>query len=316
MKRFITSENGLTLMELLVAIAMTTIVVAAVFTTFIVQQRSFGTQDQVAEMVQSSKIAFNMLTDTIRNAGLGYPEFEQPNINGNSLVFEAVDSGANGGPDSITLIGGFRMVATLAQALGFGSNQMRIDYIDEPEFNLTDKSHISIDGIGYARIIGCTSFTAEGKCQASGIITLDRTVNVSYPVGRPVYIIEDITFCVNGNRELQMRKRGADSGSCTGGGDVDTILQNVDDLQFGYGVDTNNDNVIEWYDTPPAGNTVSAIRVGLVTRTMREDQDLSPASKPYSANGITLENNTTPDNDRFRRMVWQMIVKIRNPRRV
>lgn len=315
MKRFITSENGLTLMELLVAIAMTTIVVAAVFTTFIVQQRSFGTQDQVAEMVQSSKIAFNMLTDTIRNAGSGYPEFEQPIINGNSLVFEAVDSGHNGGPDSITLIGGFRMVATLAQAVGFGSNQMRINYIDEPEFNLTDKSYISIDGIGYARIIGCTSDT-NGKCRASEIITLDRAVNVSYPVGRPVYLIEDVTFCVNGNRELQMRKRGADSGNCTGGEEVDTILQNVDDLQFGYGVDTDNDNVIEWYDIPPPGNTVSAIRVGLVTRTMREDQDLSPASKPYYANGIRLENNTTRDDDKFRRMVWQMIVKIRNPRRV
>lgn len=315
MRRFIVSEKGLTLMELLVAIAMTTIVVAAVFTTFIAQQRSFWTQDQIAEMVQSSKIAFNMLVDNIRNAGSGYPEFEQPDINGNASVFEAVDSGPNGGPDSITLIGGFKRVAELSQNLGFGSNQIRISYIDAPDLNLTDKSYISFDGIGFARIISCT-LDANNKCLSSEIITLDRAVNVSYPAGRPIYLVEDVTFCVNGAGELQMRKRGGDGSTCSGGQEADTILQGVDDLQFAYGADTNNDNVIEWYNSPPAGSTVLAIRVGLIGRTMREDQGLNPASKPYYDTGITLENNTMPDNDRFRRMVWQTTIKIRNPRRV
>ncbi|GAB4542944.1 MAG: hypothetical protein Fur0020_12390 [Thermodesulfovibrionia bacterium] len=316
MKGFILSEDGFTLMELLVTVVMTTIVIAAVFTTFITQQRSFGTQDQVAEMVQSSKIAFNILVDTIRNTGSGYPESEYPDINGHGVVIDAVDSGDNGGPDAVTLIGGFKRVATLSQSLAYGSNQMRISYIDEPEFNMADKRYISIDGIGYATITNCT-LDDNGKCDSSQLITLDRAVNVSYPAGRPVYLVEDITFCVNDNRELQMRKRGANAATCTGGNEVETVLQNVDDLQFSYGVDTDKDNVIDrWVNTPPAGSIVNAVRVGIVTRTMREDQDLNPASKPYHTTGITLENNNTPDNDRFRRMVWQMTITVRNLRQV
>ena len=55
---------------------------AAVYTTFIVQQRSFTTQDQVAETEVSSKIAFDMLVNDIRTAGFGYPDDENPLVNG------------------------------------------------------------------------------------------------------------------------------------------------------------------------------------------------------------------------------------------
>ena len=41
--------RGFTLVELMIAITITVLAMAAVYTTFIVQQRSFTTQDQVAE---------------------------------------------------------------------------------------------------------------------------------------------------------------------------------------------------------------------------------------------------------------------------
>ncbi len=73
------SEKGFTLVELLIAITITAFALAGVYTTFVVQQRSFTTQDKVSEVNLTSKIAFDMIINDIRTAGFGYPDDESIN---------------------------------------------------------------------------------------------------------------------------------------------------------------------------------------------------------------------------------------------
>ena len=62
-------NRGFTLVELMIAMALGGILMAAVMTTFMSQHTSYLAQDEVVEMQQNAKVALDMLTRDIRSAG-------------------------------------------------------------------------------------------------------------------------------------------------------------------------------------------------------------------------------------------------------
>ncbi len=64
-------KNGVTLIELLIALVLSSIVTAALFQAFIVQQKMYAIQDQVVDMQQNVRIAMGQMTREIRMAGYG-----------------------------------------------------------------------------------------------------------------------------------------------------------------------------------------------------------------------------------------------------
>lgn len=63
------SVSGFTLVELLIAMAVGSIVMVAVMTAFLSQHNSYLTQDNVVEMQQNIRVAMDLLTSEIRMAG-------------------------------------------------------------------------------------------------------------------------------------------------------------------------------------------------------------------------------------------------------
>lgn len=61
-------EQGFTLVELMIALAMSGILVAAVYAAYNVQQRSYYTQDQVVETQQNLRAAIELIASDIRMA--------------------------------------------------------------------------------------------------------------------------------------------------------------------------------------------------------------------------------------------------------
>jgi type IV pilus assembly protein PilW len=150
-------SNGFTLVELLVAMVITGIVSAAIFSTFLSQQKSYLIQEQVAEMQQNLRAAMNMTVRDIRMAGYsqGVPGFGitdiRPRDKNDNVDFTITGNGAfefmadfddngtlSGGetisysvydspvatPDGITDLardsgGGRQLVAENIEALGF-----------------------------------------------------------------------------------------------------------------------------------------------------------------------------------------------------
>jgi Tfp pilus assembly protein PilW len=279
----------------MIAITITVLAMAAVYTTFIVQQRSFTTQDQVAETEVSSKIGFDMLVNDIRTAGFGYPDDEAPVVNTFTGAIRVTDSGPDLGPDTLTLVGGFRQIATLQNATTIGSNQIMINYTGSPQFNLINRSNLSIEGLTFATITNCTLI--GGDCSGAAAITLDRDMTNAIPAGRPVYLVEDVTYriAMDANGVNNLEKVWWINNTST----TDVLANNIDDLQA-VAIDQDGDG------------DPDRLRISLLARTANEDQTLAPATKPYFAAGITLENNTTADTDRFRRRIWSMEVALRN----
>ncbi|MDD5451649.1 MAG: prepilin-type N-terminal cleavage/methylation domain-containing protein [Desulfovibrionales bacterium] len=60
---------GFSLIELLIAIAISGIVLSAVSSLFIMQNKSYSVQEQVAEMQQNARAAMDIMTREIRTAG-------------------------------------------------------------------------------------------------------------------------------------------------------------------------------------------------------------------------------------------------------
>ena len=95
-------RSGFSLVELLVAMAITGVVMAAVFKIYTTQQDSYVLQEQVAEMQQNGRTAKYVMTREIRMAGYdptGSNNFGFLSAGGNIISFSMDIKVENGDPD-------------------------------------------------------------------------------------------------------------------------------------------------------------------------------------------------------------------------
>jgi Tfp pilus assembly protein PilW len=301
---FSNNNNGYTIIELMISVLIGMMLIAAASATYIAQNRSFTAQESVAEVNTQSKIAHDLTSNDIRSAGFGVAtDMSAEPVNGFSDIITPIDSTTT--PDAITIVGGFRKVGSLwptgsspgvscasSPSAPMGASTVQIIYdsdIDDSEGpNASDRRYLSIDGIDFVEVSSCT-IGGDNNC-GSGSITLNKSLTVDTDddgdcdVGRPVYLVEDITFCVNTtDNTLRRIRRNANAASCTGiGTSLDEVLaDNVEDLQFAYAVDADNDGDAD--DTNGNGrlddfvngsavadpSTIKAVRVNVLARTDR-----------------------------------------------
>jgi type IV pilus assembly protein PilW len=99
-------ECGFSLVELLVAVAIGSIVLSAIVSTFVVQRKSYAVQEQITEMVQTARAAIDMISREVRMAGYNPKgaSFYGITYNPTQLEIRADLRGAGGndGPDGDT----------------------------------------------------------------------------------------------------------------------------------------------------------------------------------------------------------------------
>ena len=69
MKKIIFNNSGMTLVELMVSMAISSLVIAGIYGVYTIQQRSYTVQEQVSEMQQKGRAALSFMTKEIRMAG-------------------------------------------------------------------------------------------------------------------------------------------------------------------------------------------------------------------------------------------------------
>lgn len=90
-------EKGFSLIELMIALALSGIIIGAIYNLYLKQSKSYVIQDQVAEMQQNGRVAIDMIVRDIRMAGFrGNP----PNAGVTTPISPTNSSTA---PDSITI---------------------------------------------------------------------------------------------------------------------------------------------------------------------------------------------------------------------
>ncbi len=334
--------------EVLIAVVIGSLLMTAASATYVSQTNSYVAQDSVSEVNSQSLIAHGLISDTVRGAGFGMPDNLAANpINGFTDIVTPIDG--LGGSDAVTILTG-RMLGQLwpvgvgpgmmacnphppvggnplTQVYGNPSGIVAYDVVLAGTLtpNTGTMSNVSIDAIEYADIVSVGGFTVNFSTSLGAQYPLiDNTGDGNCDTGRPVYLIEDVTFCLDANLTLRRIRYGGDPVACTGTPAFDeAIAENIVDFQLAYAIDANGDgqiddldgdNMLSDGDFAPAGvgvvnADIRAIRINVVGRTDKPDPNFLLMGNPPAL----VENNALGQpNDSFKYRWWQKIVKIRN----
>jgi type IV pilus assembly protein PilW len=234
-------RNGLTLVELLIALALSSLLISALYQVLINQQKIYSAQDQVADMQQNVRIAVGQMTREIRMAGYG----------GNIL---AIFGNVNGFADiitpaenSITIILADQ-VGVLKETVPKGVNQLKTT--NASIFNADKKKYFCLNGLSNYSIQSIVRDT----------ITLTTSLSEDHVIDEPVYLIKAITYSLglSGGKPALRRNEN------TGGG-AQPVAENIESLQFKYF--DENGNVTS---NPP---NIRMIKVAVTAKTDMRDPE-------------------------------------------
>ena len=130
--------GGLTLIELVIALAVAGILLAAGYGIFVAQQKTYAVQDRVVEIQQHARTAMNLLARDLRMAGHGVPTDWPVNIGGNTYS-DAVTALSS----TLTVMGCFGSPGGyLATSAKKGDKQIVL--VDARRFDTGDRSYVFI----------------------------------------------------------------------------------------------------------------------------------------------------------------------------
>jgi len=261
--------KGITLIELLIALVISSILIAGIYRTFIQQQKSYATQEQVADMQQNVRVAINRMMREIRMTGFGnvqgvlpvtFPGVGRtyPNVINTDLPFA-------GALTIVSAIGG-NAILTAQPGGPLASNQIQVSAL--AEFDTNDRKYISIGALESHFI---TAIDVPNR-----VLTLNTDVGNFYQIGgmNPtlVYAIRGISYQIANDasgRPILRRDENI-------GGGFQPVADNIEAIEF-----RNPDG-----STPLNPNSTS-MQVAVTARTDRPDPELQKAGDGYRRRQFT-----------------------------
>jgi type IV pilus assembly protein PilW len=307
-------ERGFTLLELLMAIFLSMGVLAAGYTVFQGSSRATTQQNLDNRMQDNARVAMDVLARNIRRAGflVNFPSYNQNILSGQieGQSIKIIPNNSNAVPDQISVVGGtLTSVGTLAQSVPRGATSLI----------LSTASTITVGdiiGLGY-------TFSGRVTNVAGNTVTLDNAVptgatNMAYP-GDDMAGVQEAARV----RRLTTTLYRIDAATDplhpvlqqTTQNTTEPVAEDIEDLQIAYGVDRNNNRIIEdneWTWAPPNNeiNLIRLVRITIVARSAQPDPALIGRAQTIPA----IEDRPAQNNvlDGFRRYILTRMVKARN----
>jgi len=280
---FLKKSKGVTLIELLIALLISAIIIAGIYRTFIHQQKTYATQEQVADMQQNVRVAINRMIREIRMAGFGGKNENTNgnndiinvfgNINGFTDIINAVDNAPRGdnvgNSDEVTVVGAFERLGRLDQNANAGDPTITIIYDDAgKKFDTGAKMYLCIAGRDNYVVTG----------EAGNVLTINPTLRRTYTVrdGAGVLIHPDTpVFLVRAIRYgLRVDAKGVpvlfrDLYPNTLSSLRDSVAEYIEDLQFRYVLADTTE-----VDVPANPMDVRGVRITITATTRMSDPEL------------------------------------------
>lgn len=345
-RRITIGPNGFSLIELLVALAISGVTIAAIVTVFRYNTISYYTQEDIADMQQNTRVGKMFLERDIRMAGAGIKNFFDIGTRYYPIVFQ---NGAGTSETDILMITYVDFAnsdcdnvlpqLTLAEKMPVSSAEAVVneDLNDTssppyPPYSTWDgafscagktfggtpfqefKAIITSPDGSKSDLVYITQVQANSdKLQNRPYAGFDNKVINSYPAGSTIRFFDanqlvQITYSYAYNASTQR-------GSLLRNGDA--IVENIEDLQFAFGLDTNNDNEIDlWVNdrdldnttSPPESEQVRLVRINLLGRTSSPHEGLSGIRPAIE------DRQEAKTADLYPRKWLQVTVKTRNIR--
>lgn len=338
--------KGFSLIELMIALTLGLVAIAAVGSVFIFGSRSYKEDDRVARMQDELRFAMAQLSADLEMAGFFAQERNLlNNLAISGLVADDEDCGpttdglAAGAGNNWTYMERRAAVFTRGNATAAQANAA-FPCISTAEF-YTGPRNEGTDIVAVKRLAGSNTTTEEtGRVyfKTNGVqSTLYRhTGGACTPANASVKTACNAPPPTSGNIEIYafrpaiwyLRKwPQGDSGVVVPSlcrkllntddppeFEHECLAQGIEDMQLEFGVDTNNNGVPDFYteyDAMPAINvlaTIVAVRVHLLGRAVEADQSHTDI-KTYTLAG----RSHAPFNDKYHRRTISSVILMRNP---
>lgn len=298
-------QRGLTLVELLVSLILSSLITLAATALYSVTVSSYKTVDAGQELQDNGRFALEVIGQAARLAG--YQNYAQRDGSGrdNSRRFAAT---------SFPTVRGFNnaKVSTPGTITDDGA---------------TNNGGVNLSDTLAFRFHGASLATDASKPDGSMIDC--QGVAQNYPLNA-----DDVALSLfwvandsSGEPSLQCISRGSPTATALTR-NTQPILKGVETFQVMYGLDTNGDSVPrQWVSGQNVAAAdwikVVAVRVGLVIRgevgsgqaqsATTTENDLYPLGKEFTGNSTETGLKFTPPNDGRLRRVFNATYKLRNP---
>lgn len=286
--------SGLSLVEILMAMVIALIVIAAIYKTQTAQTRAYHIQELVAEMQQNARMAMEIIARDVRMAGFEAEGYTVPDSN--ALVAINRSTGPDGmiisGHDTVASQG---LSTTLTADVDVGDGAITVTTVDpngDGSDDFTENAGVIIsngtntEGFRIISVAG-TTLTFAGVNGSS-----DTLVNAYLAAN--TFVAPAIIYDVNTN---SLRRNG------------DALANNIEDLQLAYlfsdGDVWNSPDDTDGDDTNDRVD-IRSVRINVLARPSRVDPDFNgrrPAVEDRPEAGST---------DHYRRRLLSAVVKVRN----
>jgi hypothetical protein len=236
----------------LIALVISTFLIAAIYRTFIGQQKTFTSQEQVVDIQQNIRIAIGNMMREIKMAGFGNITMVLPATINGTIYTNIVNPDTPAGY-ALTILSGTNPGSTLTTEGGVSQTQIVVSTWTDSQgidlFDTTNRKYISIGGVESNIITAVDSGTKT--------LTLTNPLGYQHLVGTPVFPIRAITYKVGAGNVLIRNDEGVDQPEADG----------IEMLQLEY----RAANGIDDAKATPAN--IRIIRVSLTAKTNVQDPD-------------------------------------------
>ncbi|MBP1739765.1 MAG: hypothetical protein H6Q48_2058 [Deltaproteobacteria bacterium] len=234
------NKKGMTLVELLIVLAVSSLLMAAIFGSFIHQQKSYAVQDQVIDLQQGLRAAVDRMTREIRMAGYGGDILE---TFGNVNTFTHIITPANGtSQDSITILVSDE-VARLSQNAPAGSTQLNLN--NSNVFDTSSKRYLCLQGQNNYLI----------QAVSGNTVTLATPLQEDHLVNESVGLVKAITYRIDTNTTNLVKDENTGEGG-------QILAEDVENIQVRYTLASG-----AVVDSPATPEEVRMVSVTLTVRT-------------------------------------------------
>ncbi len=334
--RLLRGQQGMTLVELLVAAAVGLILLGGIYQVFTVSSRAYRMDEGLTRLQENGRYVVDFLSREIRMAGYrgcyGRGElintlndtgfsydfetsvqgFEATSDSAWTPALDASITGAVGGSDVLTI----RSMASGGAVLRTEINPPSADFkVANGTTSLSDGAIVMISDCSAASIFQITNFTSTNGNVVHNTGATHVPGNATKNLG---HVYEPGLAEIVGVATTSYFVRNSASGvpclfrRTVGAGVLEEeLVEGVETLQVRYGVDANNDRSVDDY---VAANSVTdwddvlSVRVGLLMRSVSEISRKPVDTNTYTVNGEVID----PPDDRNLRQVYVTTVSLRN----
>jgi len=287
--------SGFTLIEMMISVAIFSIITLAALAVLSSSQTTSVTMDQTVQIQQNVRMALDLMARDIRMTGYANPP--AGTLAGCAQHMNAVDNNAAGadvGPDSISVVTMDQQIGTLGAAFPPPPGNV-ITLSGALPSDIAVGQVVSLDGVLTGSV---SAFNIAAKTitlvQPGTIIALNAIPPVNFQIGSPVVRLACVTYAVTDAAGVL----NASSAMCpslvpcgvpvqnppvpfqlmraVNGGLPVAMVDGIESLQLAYGIDANSDGIL---DDQNGNNIVDCI-------------DFVPNNTPCLQGGILLAAGT------------------------